>query len=436
MTALLDAPAVQASTPVPSGRGQWRVTLHTRSYTSEAPNGGWLGNIISELPDARGRTLTQQLNQPATFTFTLNGRSSEAALIRELEHDVRVWRWDDSRGRDMPVFRGVIGQAEDQLTEQAHTVVFTCHDYGAMLDRRYLTAPIVFGAPAASVDQDDIVLNLLNAASAIAPSAGGSFSPGSFLPLGRLLVNPDGSGRVSRSGQLRDRTYAAQSSVGQSLSDLGAVIGGFDFDVVPDGYLYANHPATGGDSFRVFYPQQGVTLTDPVLEYGGAVATVTRTVDSGNYANYVRVVGNNGSSDPTAPQLYGEAWNTDANNVGVVPIGLWQNIDSASDVTVQSTLTQKAQGDLDMSGVLIPSYTLGLRPGAYHEGLFHMGDTVPIVIRSGRLNVTTSVRIVGITFRLGDDGQEDVELTVGRPLTSLLDMLAGTAADVDALARR
>lgn len=110
--------------------------------------------------------------------------------------------------------------------------------------------------------------------------------------------------------------------------------------------------------------------------------------------------------------------------------------ENAADVSVGTTLDQQALGWLNQKGVLIPSYTLGLRPGAYRDGSINMGDTVPVVIASGRLDVTTSLRVVGITFKIGDDGEEDVELAVGRPLTTLVDMLAGTAADVDALARR
>ena len=121
--------------------------------------------------------------------------------------------------------------------------------------------------------------------------------------------------------------------------------------------------------------------------------------------------------------MFSEAWNDDADDVTVVPVGLWQRAESASDVSIQSTLDDQAAGDLAYSGVLIPSYTLGLRPGTYHEGFVNMGDTVPLVIRSGRLDVTGSVRVVGFAFDIGEDGAEDVTLSVGRPLTSLVDMM-------------
>ena len=68
--------------------------------------------------------------------------------------------------------------------------------------------------------------------------------------------------------------------------------------------------------------------------------------------------------------------------------------------------------------MLVPSYSLTLSPGTYRRAAFNLGDTVPVVIKSGRLNVNTGVRIVGMNFAIDDDGDEDVELIVGRPLTS------------------
>ena len=43
-----------------------------------------------------------------------------------------------------------------------------------------------------------------------------------------------------------------------------------------------------------------------------------------------------------------------------------------------------------------------------------MGDTVQLVVDSGRLHTKEWVRIVGITYDIGDDGQEDVTLEVKR----------------------
>jgi hypothetical protein len=413
------------TTPVPEGRGRWRLMLYNRQYSSAAPT------LISELTDARGRQLAQKLNGPATLTFTLDGRSDAAALVQELTTDVVLTRWSDAAGTDVVYFRGIVGQSEDQLSEQEHAVTFTAHDYLAMLARRYVTNTLAWTA----TDQDNIANGLLSAALNVRATPGTpSFTPGSYLPLQALFVNPDGTQR-SVSGQLRDRTYAGSTEVLTAIDDLAHVINGFDYDVVP-GMSPRVTPNRPYDWMRIFYPSQGVTRTEP-LEYGSTIASVTRTVNSADYANFERVLGNNASSDPAAPQLYSEKWNADANNVTVAPVGLWMDAQNAADVSVGTTLDQQALGWLNINGVLVPSYTLGLRPGTFRDGALNMGDTVPVVIHSGkRLNVTTSQRIVGLTFDIGEDGEEDVSLTVGRPLTSLVDMLTATAADVNALARR
>jgi hypothetical protein len=271
-----------------------------------------------------------------------------------------------------------------------------------------------------NVDQDDIVASLVSYATSGAGTTGGfSFSPGSYLPLAAQNVNPDGTSRAAKSGTLRVRAYTAQTDLGQAVDDLAKVIGGYDYDALPFG---VGDNAT--DALRVFFPQQGLIRTSPVLLYGGAVATVTRAVNSADYGNYVRVIGN---------AAIGEAYNADAS--GVV-VGLWSYPNTAADVSQTATLVQQAQGDLAIYGVLVPSYTIGLTPGVFYAGMFNMGDTLPLVIMSGRLQVNTPVRVVGITYDVNDDGNENVSVALGRPTTKLTDLFGRTASDVAALARR
>ena len=424
--AAMEPRAAPGTYPVPPGRGQWRLTVHARPFAGTSSS----GTILAELVDARSRRLDQAWSAPATLTFAVDGHSSAAALITELQTDIIAWRWDDQTGADIPVFRGIVAQSQDELSEQTHTVTFTCHDYLAMLARRMFTGT---GFGATQVDQDNIARNMITYAGYnIATSAGVSLYPGSYLPLYPYFVNPDGTSRAAGSSNTpRDRTYPAQTLISDAFDQLSKVIGGFDYDVRP-----AQPSAFGDDVLRIWFPYQGVARSDVVLVYGSTVSSLTRSVDSGDYANFQRALGNNGSSDPAAAQLYSEAVNADANNVSVTPVGLWMAGDNQADVTIQSTLDQTAQGDLALSGVLVPTYTLGLRPGVYEWGAPNMGDVVPLVIQSGRLNVNTSVRVVGITYDIGDDGQEDVTLTVGRPTVKFRDLLAASTRDVNALTRR
>jgi len=442
MTDLLEVAPAAVPNPVPPGRGRWRLTVHRRTFAS--PPMPWNQTILGELSSARSRSLVQQRNNPAELRFSIDGRAPDAAAVAELQHDIYAWRWDDQTGTDICMFRGPVDHSQDTISEQAHTVNFVAHDYLATVNRRFL----VDGAPLTitATDQDRIVAILL-------ARAGGAFStspypPGSNIPVGAVLA--DQAGVLSRpySGVQRDRTYTGQKNLGEAIDQLANVSGGFEYDIVPEpaasDTFWMIDPGTGvtpslgagRDALRIFWPSQGVNRTDIVLVYGGNVRAVSRNVSSADYANMVRSLGNNGSTDPAAIQLYAMAANPDA---AAMEVGLWPYADGgATDVNDQATLNQRAAGLLASAAVLVPSYTVTMRPVGYSPRPTYpnMGDTVPLIIKSGRLDVNTTVRVVGVTYTIGDDGDEDVALTVGRPLSSLTDLLARTATAVDALARR
>lgn len=418
------APTVtpRASTPgpPPAGRGQWRVMLYPRIFTTTA---NFMPPSLGELPEARSRRLDLAWNAPAQFIFTVDGHSAVAAQIVELMSDVVAWRWDENQGRDVAMFRGVVTQSEDQI-EESHVVNFTCHDYLSVHQRRYFTT----GYSVTQRGQDLIANDILGRGFTMGASAGTSFAPGNFLPLGITFVNPDGTGRTA-GGPLRDRSYLPSQNVFEAFDNLARVQGGFDYDTR---YVTGN----GLDSLRLFYPYQGLSRTDVALVYGSTVSALTRSVNSADYANYWRIIGDNGSSDPAAPQLFSEAWNADANDITRIPIGLWASTDNSADVNQQATLDEQAAGHLALSGIVVPSYSLTLRPGFYTYGAPNVGDVVPLVINSGRLRVNTTVRVLGISYQIGDDGQEDVTLTVGRPKATLGDMILESRKDTAALTRR
>ena len=418
------------SFPVPAGRGLWRLGLHRRQWAAVP----WQSTLLTELVDVRGRRLEQQLNGPAKFTFSVDGRHPTAKLIRELATDVYAWRWDDQVGRDRLMFRGIVAQAEDEVTENTHTVVFTCHDYLAMLGRRFLTFPTE--TDLFNQDQDNLVNAIVDYAAGgfIRPSdqldPDGDWRPGAFLPIVVARRNPDGTLRIPLSGRMRDRVYTGNQKIDEIVDDLSKVIDGFDYDCWPN-----DGAGNVTDLLRVFYPVQGERRDIP-LQYGSTVAGFTRSVNSGDYSNYWRVLGDPGDMS-IEQQLYGEAWDgdtiRDTPNLGY---GLWMGGENAADVSVAATLRQKAAGDLAVSGQIVAHWTLRLRPGAYSYGNPNMGDTVPLMVRAGRIDEAVEIRVIGIAYAVGDDGQEDIELTVGRPSTTAGEYLTQSDRDVDALVRR
>jgi hypothetical protein len=401
-------------------QGLWRLTLHERAFQAAALASS---TAITELTDCYSRRLETALNAPAKLTFSIDGRSQAAFYINELSTEVMAWR----QGRLM--FRGIVAQSQDSVSEQAHTVNFTVHDYWAMLIRRYtvLGADLVYTA----LEQDDLIWGgLALPGIRVIAADGTNLQPGSLLPMERFLANPDGTVRTVPTGITRDRTYTGGQSIGDAITDLTGVINGPGVDVLP------HADADGMDYLRIFWPTQGIDRVDTPLVYGATVSSFSRSVNSGDYANYIRVVGQNPDTTPGAPQLFSERHNPDANNVTVVPVGLWMTGDNASDVSEQQTLNEKADGLLKTQGTLVPSYSLMLRPGWFVPGKPALGDTVPLVIKIGRLDVSATVRILGINYDIGDDGQEDVELTVGRPIRTLDALFRDTRRDINALARR
>lgn len=451
--------------PIPVGRGRWRFTLHTREYLDPKGDGagpykgygspglGWAATQIAELTTVRSRRIEQTWCAAATITFTIDGHDPLCALIDEMTVDVYAWRWDDWQGRDVCVGRFIIDHSEDIISEQAHVVVFGGHDYFAMLERRVISGTATDAGGSVTYTawpQDTLVEELLwyfgvHARTQIQYSSeqGGGyytyqFLPGSYLPLSLGMVAPNGTARVP-TGVTRDRVYPPGGTIAELIDNLAKVQGGFDYDVLPapevaglSGPKYGAMPEHK-DALRIFYPAQGVTRSDVSLVYGGNVSSLTRTVSSVNYANRVWGIGNKGSSDPNAWQLYDDEYNDTATDTVA---GLWMDVLNLSDVSQQKHLDEQTLGALNFRTKVTPSYSLSMRPGSYRYGYPNMGDTVQLVVQSGRLNVVTNERIMGIDYDIGDDGDEDVELTVGRTRTTVSEMFKATAQAINAIARK
>jgi hypothetical protein len=430
------------ATPIPAGRGRWRLTLHRRQFNDQT----WGQTIIVQLDSARNRKLVQAWDMPATLTFDMDGHAPDCALIAELQHDVVAWRWDENSGADIPVFRGMVDASDDQIDEQSHTVTFTCHDYLAMFNRRIYTGtqtdymgsgtPPVFDQDYAADQWRSWAAGVFSTYPIGSPT---SFSPGCYLPLWTFHSNPDGTQRTPPSGQTRSIAQQGGMVVLTQFDNLAKLSNGFDYDIKPlcmtnnASAQVATNSATR-DAMRIFYPQQGVTQSGVTLAYGSSVSKVQRQLTAADYTNYWRTIGNNGSADNSVSQLAGESWTPDAAGTTV---GTFMTSDSASVSSTNSGwLNQSAAGKVGYYSVLAPTYVLTLTPNFYTWGLINMGDNVPVVIFSGRLKVNTAQRILGITYDIGDDGQEDVDLVVARATTTLGGLMRTQNQAINALSRR
>lgn len=162
---------------------------------------------------------------------------------------------------------------------------------------------------------------------------------------------------------------------------------------------------------------------------GGLSLTLTTTLKDIGLVAQPRVVNNPATSNPqyvteqytvtysTAVQVQVEVPNKPVlydDGLTVWQVGMYATAASFPDTTSQAELAAKAaQLSAELQQVA-PSYTITLRQG-FWEGPEHvwLGDTVRLIVDSGRLNDDVELRVTQVDITLGDDGQETVALTVG-----------------------
>jgi hypothetical protein len=389
--------------PMLPSTAQWRFMLANR-YPHTA--------LVSDLTDARSRSLHFDLLDSCTAQFTIDGRSPQLAPLLELTQDVVCYRTDPYGTTCM--FRGPVGDTEDQLTDTSHTVNVTAADYRAMLGRR------INGNTQWTItntEQATIVAQMLAAAQE--PPVGSGIAPVPPFDLGLktpALYNPDGS-HLATTSTARDRTYTGGEDFLTLIGDLGNCLGGFDWSVEP---VDPAVDTTRSGVLSMWYPERGVAKPDWIAEYGSTIVSCTRTVRTSDFSNLVRYTGQlTGTGGASPPNVY--AYVADAvNNPSAHPEGMWEVAASAPDVSESGTLQQQANGLLDTASLLQPSYTLNVARGAWTGPTdCWLGDTIECKVVSGRLQVDTTLRILAVDITVNDEGSETVAFTVGRPAVTL-----------------
>jgi hypothetical protein len=355
----------------PRPRTRWQLVIGPAS-----------GGHELALTEAKGRRYTARLNDNSELAFSIDGRHPQAEAIAELSTDVHLL-FTDSAGTTI-LDRCRVGQTGDDIGEDAHATSVTCLDYRAVLARRelYSDATLTY----TGVDQAEIAWALI------------AYTQGK--PGGNLGISKGWTG-TTPTGQLRDRTYEAGDSIGQRIQELSEVIGGFDWDVSP--------VSASALRLDIWSPERG-SDRGVVLLQGGLAARVTREVNPSDYANALRYTG---STDPATTPVELEA--PDLAQPDVFPQGRW---DAAfgDDGLTQDGLDERAAWQLAQSQVVSPVYTVKLKRGAW-DGPDHiwLGDTVRLVVRSGRLRVDTSLRVHEVELDLDGSGGETVTLSLGGP---------------------
>lgn len=323
--------------------------------------------MLGEFTDARSRKLHFDLYGPASAECSVDGRSPQASTLQELSQDLSFYRFNPINGHYDCWFQGPIGRTMDTISETVHTVTVNAADYRAYLGRSNLNIQATY----TQMDQANIVTNQLW------PFRTGGPTPWDMGLVFYGATDPSGnplSGGLT--GVLRDRTYVGNEKLGKVIDDLAACINGFDWACEP---MSGTTTPPSSAYVWIWYPQRGV-VKPFVAEYGINVTSLTRQVDSTDFANWDRFDGQP-LDDGTPVFAIGNPSDVLVNPQNH-PEGFWQDQQSAADVSVNTTLQQQADGYLAYHSRLVPSYTIKLVPGSWiSKADCWLGDTIELRVK-------------------------------------------------------
>jgi hypothetical protein len=346
--------------------------------------------------DAHDRRVTWRVMDACDAEFAISADSLQG-FIAEGINDVAVYR-DHSL-----LFRGrMVSSSCDNLSADAANITVGIVDYRSLLGHRTIwpgTTAIVSGY--STVVQAAIAWDLINDSQA---------------PVGGSWGITQGTG--STTGINRTRAvgfYTTGQNLREAVDDLGRLSNGFDWEIDP---LLR---------FNVYYPRRG-SLRDFVITRGNT-SSLTRSVDLSTYANIVRVSGDTGVTP----------WYWGAGDLATRPEGRWELQEGNTDLKSVAATTARSERLFNDSSTIQPAYTATLSAlSGWDPTKLWVGDTCPIRVARGSLDIDTTGRVVELTADIGDNNDETVSMTFDKPPMSsrLVRDLRSMATRLDRLDRR
>ena len=330
----------------------WRFVLATTA-----------GDHIAELSGATARTITWNLDSPATASFNIPGTMSVASQIVESATDLLVYSPSSALK-----FRGRMGSSDDSVSAAGHTCSLAAVDYRGFLGRRIIWPGST--ATFTTVEQTSIAWQLISDSQAL---------PGGNLGITNSSVT---------SGVTRSMTYAEGDVILSRIDELSAFTDGFEWEIDPS------------LAFQTYYPYRG-NLSGLVLSFGKDIVSFQRTLDTSTFANAVRWSGATGLTAVTAAASTFDA------------TGRWEIQVGDTNVADQPTLNAKAPWELAKDSTVTPAYQATLTPGWWTPEALWLGDAATLSLKSGRLDVFAQLRVTSVTVTVGDSGGEVVTITFG-----------------------
>lgn len=351
---------------------------------------------LSALPHAFARKLTFNLNGPSTMSFSYDGRDDGCYVVTELAKDIVAER------EGVPFYRGRVAGSSDSVGPTDHKVDFTTADYRSLLDRRITYLAVSAGS--GGKEQSQLVWDLVQHTQA---------QPGGNLGITRGVKSISDGRNV-----FRYDVVPAGKVIGSTIDDISARAYGFDWEID------ANRKLNTWQPYRGVY--SGFTVV-----YGGNCMSFSRGVSPTDFANAVWV-DPGGTTGGLAPAT------AFASDIATRAEGRYDLAAGQSSMQMQNQLdvTAQAVGILQSNGIITPAYTLKLSPGAWDPAHCWLGDSVRLIIQSGRLNVDAQYRVQQVSIDVDESGIEAVTITVGAKMRSASDRVRELMKRVEELARK
>jgi hypothetical protein len=355
--------------------------LYVPNALDERPKSNWQVVIgafntgpVYELTTATQRNFTFHVDDSGSFQFTMDGSDPDLLFIQELITDIWVYR--DGK----LVFRGRIGSTRDVLDGEADTykVEINAFDYREWLGRQILQPSHKWHW--VNQTQAQIIRDLFT----YCISGQSGIKPTFTLDMTQMPTSKTNNDFVA----------------GTSIKDALGSMAGFGWQVFPNSTLGLTLKAIS----RMYYNLN----PNFVIQYGSTVSKITRTFDTGSYANSVVY---NGDVKLAPIQA-------DASGIATKPEGRIGLALSNPSIIDSVHLQSAASGAAVSSQTVVPTYECQLQPGEWTSNSdAWIGDICPFIVKKGRLNINDQYRITDLSVAIDDDSTraDVVTVTVAQP---------------------
>jgi hypothetical protein len=187
---------------------------------------------------------------------------------------------------------------------------------------------------------------------------------------------------------------------GTTVKEAIGVMAGFGWQIFPN--------STAGITVRAISPWYYGLNNHFVLEYGGTVDQVTRTLDTASYAN---------SSIYTGDMMLAPI-QSDAPGIATMPQGRIAGAGANPAIVDAAHLKAAAAADASISQNVVPTYECHLRQGVWiSPSDAWLGDICRFYVWKNRIQVNDQYRITDIVVAIDDDSMDadSVTITVAKP---------------------